>query len=122
MIMDQLMRLSVKSPKLQKVSLEHHCQLSINAKKTVYNVVVISILLHIYVAIKGPDVCIPVTFHNPCVYTIYGVTRYSQRKECVTIADCLLDVLPTSLQLQNLIEFSYLLKLSIPEITHAIRH
>jgi len=50
--------------------------------------VVISILLYVGETwtLKPPDVRILTTFHNRCVWTILGVTRYSQWKEHITTA------------------------------------
>ena len=80
--------------------------LCINTKRTVYNAVIISILLYGAKTwmLKAPDVCMLATFHNRCVRTNLGETRYSQWRECITtkqlsaqfgtphsIAGCLLD-------------------------------
>ena len=62
--------------------------LSINTKRSVYTAVIISILLYGAETwtLKAPAVRMLTSFHNRCVRTILGVTRYSQWKEHITTA------------------------------------
>ena len=60
--------------------------LSVCIKRTVYNAVIISILLYGAETwtLKGPDVCRLTVFHNCCVHTILGVSWFGQWKERFT--------------------------------------
>ena len=60
--------------------------LSVHTKRTVYNAVVVSILLYGAEAwtLKAPDVRRLTVFHNCCVRTILGMSRFQQWNECIT--------------------------------------
>ena len=57
-----------------------------STKRNIYKVVVLSILLYGAETwtIKAPDLRQLTTFHNRCVRTIFGVSRYQQWRERIT--------------------------------------
>ena len=78
-----LQRLAVELlwlPKPLRVPIFLNRTLSINTKRAVYKAVVISILLYGAETwtLKAPDVRRLTTFHNRCVRTILGVSKFQQ--------------------------------------------
>jgi len=60
-----------------------NCHLSISAKRAVYNAVVISYGAETR-TLKAPSVHLLTAYHNRCVRTILGVSRYVQWNEHIT--------------------------------------
>ena len=59
---------------------------SVSTKRNAYKAVVLSILLYGAETwtMKVPDLCHLTTFHNCCVHSILGVSRYQQWRERIT--------------------------------------
>ena len=81
-----LLRLVVELLRLPKPLVAYSNTLSIDTKRAMHNAVVVSILLYEAETwtVKAPDVRRLTTFHNRCVHTILGVSKFYQWQNHIT--------------------------------------